>query len=89
MKEKIDQAQFNGIEINKATIAQWLDRDLDGLLSLLFAIRHSEMIKGVVIEWLYENHIASKLNEAAKARKEEKAAMESALKEEGGQDANR
>lgn len=86
MKEKIAQAQIQGHTLSKDTIAQWLDRDLDGLLSLLFAIKNSEMIKGVVVEWLYENHIAHKLEEVAKSRKEAKQDMESAIKE-GGSDA--
>lgn len=82
MKEKIQKAQFEGKDLSKDTIAQWLDRDLDSLLSLLFAIRHSEVIRNVVVEWLYENHIARKLDDAAKQRKEEKAAMEQALEKE-------
>lgn len=84
LKVKADQAKFHGIEMTKDTIAEWLDRDLEGLLSLLFAIKHSEMVKNVLVEWLYENHVAFKMNKAAAERKEAKKEMEKSIQEGEG-----
>lgn len=72
MKETIDKNLVKGVEITPSMIREWLDRDLNALLSLMYAIQQSDVIKTTVVNWLYESHVASKVNDAAEEYKKRK-----------------
>lgn len=84
MQDKINQTMFHEGQVDKAQIAQWLDRDLEGLLGLLYAIKQSQVVKNVVVEYLYESYVAGKLEKAAKDRKQQKKDMEASIQEGEG-----